>query len=65
MNKFHWLKKTDGEWAVVEFVSDTDYYCGSAGTCVGSRLCTDSSEKALYIGETFQAEYKEFFLISK
>ncbi len=29
---------------------------------VGSRLCTDSSEKAPYIAEQFQDEYKDFFL---
>jgi hypothetical protein len=36
-----------------------------ASTTVGSRLCTDSSEKALYIAKTFQDEYKEFFLIQQ
>ena len=30
-------------------------------TGVGSRLCTDTSGKALYIARTFGAEYKEFF----
>jgi hypothetical protein len=33
-----------------------------AVTVVGSRLCTDTSEKALYITEQFEAEYKEFML---
>jgi len=31
-------------------------------TGVGSRLCTDSSEKAMYIAEQFQEEYREYFL---
>jgi hypothetical protein len=34
-------------------------------TCVGSRLCTDTSEKAMYIAEQFKAEYQEYFLYSK
>lgn len=32
---------------------------------VGSRLCTDTSEKALYIGKQFKAEYKDYFLFSE
>jgi len=28
---------------------------------VGSRLCTDSSEKAMYIGEMFENEYTDCF----
>jgi hypothetical protein len=38
--------------------SGTDAYSGS-------RLCTDTSEKAKYIAKTFEAEYKEFLLIQK
>jgi hypothetical protein len=34
-------------------------------TLVGSRLCTDTSEKALYIGKQFEAEYKDYFLFSE
>jgi len=34
-------------------------------TGVGSRLCTDTSEKAEYIAEQFQEEYKEYFLYSE
>lgn len=34
-------------------------------TYVGSRLCTDSSEKALYIAETFEQEYKDFMLYAE
>ncbi|MCX6282377.1 MAG: hypothetical protein NTU51_10480 [Bacteroidetes bacterium] len=39
--------------------------CDFVGTItgVGSRLCTDTSEKALYIGQQFGEEYAEFFLI--
>lgn len=33
--------------------------------CVGSRLCTDASEKAKYIANQFQDEYKEFLLITE
>jgi hypothetical protein len=29
---------------------------------VGSRLCTDSREKALYIAKQFEAEYRDFIL---
>jgi hypothetical protein len=39
-----------------DFIYDYTY------TNVGSRLCTDSREKALYISETFQSEYKDYFL---
>jgi len=31
---------------------------------VGSRLCTDTSDKCQYIKEQFEAEYKELFLYS-
>ncbi len=34
-------------------------------TSVGSRLCTKTAGKALYIARTFQDEYKEFLLISE
>ena len=43
--------------------SDSSYYCVDAATFVGSRLCTDTAEKALYIGKQFCEEYAEFFLI--
>jgi hypothetical protein len=36
--------------------------CGSAYTAVGSRLCTDTSEKALYIGSQFEDLYKDYLL---
>ena len=41
------------------------YYCGGANASVGSRLCTDTREKALYIAEQFKAEYTEYFLYSE
>jgi hypothetical protein len=44
-------------------VSDCDYVRTVA--CVGSRLCTDTREKALYIAEQFKAEYQEYFLYSE
>ena len=43
--------------------SGSDCYC--TGTTVGSRLCTDSSEKAEYIAEQFEAEYVDYFLYSE
>ena len=45
--------------------SYSDYYCDFTFTLVGSRFCTDSSEKALYIAEQFKAEYQEYFLYSE
>lgn len=42
--------------------SGSDCYYTGAHTDVGSRLCTDTSEKAIYIGEQFRAEYQEFLL---
>lgn len=34
-------------------------------TYVGSRLCTDTSEKAEYIASQFEAEYVDYFLYSE
>jgi hypothetical protein len=45
--------------------SDSYFYCTFTDTGVGSRLCTDTSDKALYIAKQFQAEYKEYFLFQK
>jgi len=42
--------------------SDSYYTFVIAHTDVGSRLCTDTSEKAMYIAKQFEAEYKEYFL---
>ena len=36
-------------------------YAGTA-TAVSSRLCTDTSEKAMYIANQFEQEYKDYFL---
>ena len=44
--------------------SNSHYVCSPATTYVGSRLCTDTSEKALYVAEQFGTEYKEYFLYS-
>jgi hypothetical protein len=38
------------------------YLCDNSTTDVGSRLCTDTSEKAMYIAEQFEVEYKDYFL---
>ena len=45
--------------------SGAAYFCDDTHTAVGSRLCTDSSEKALYIANQFEAEYKDHLLFSK
>jgi len=45
--------------------SCSDCDCTYAGTYVGSRLCTETSEKAMYVAEQFKAEYQEYFLYSK
>jgi hypothetical protein len=37
----------------------------SAFADVGSRLCTDTSEKALYIASQFESLYKDYFLYSE
>jgi hypothetical protein len=44
---------------------DSDFRCSNALTTVGSRLCTNTSEKALYIAEQFKSEYEDFILIKK
>lgn len=43
----------------------THYDCVRSITGVGSRLCTDTREKALYIAEQFKAEYQDYFLYSE
>jgi hypothetical protein len=45
--------------------SGTDYNCANADAYVGSRLCTNSSEKALHIAKYFEAEYKDFMLYTE
>ena len=45
--------------------SDAYYYYDHSVTSVGSRLCTDSREKALFIAEQFAAEYADFFLYTE
>lgn len=45
--------------------SCSDYHYDLTYASVGSRLCTDTSEKALYIAEKFKAEYQEYFLYSE
>jgi hypothetical protein len=45
--------------------SDTLCYYDYSSTYVGSRLCTDSSEKAMYIAEQFKAEYQDYLLYSE
>ena len=45
--------------------SSSHSLCHCTVTNVGSRLCTDSSEKARYIAEQFEAEYVDYFLYSE
>ena len=45
--------------------SDSAYDYVRTDSDVGSRLCTDTSEKALYIAEQFKTEYQEYFLYSE
>jgi len=45
--------------------SNSYYYCDSAATHFGSRLCTDTSEKALYMAKQFEDLYKDLFLFSE
>jgi hypothetical protein len=39
------------------------YYCTRTPSNVGSRLCSDTSAKVLYIAEQFKAEYQDYFLL--
>ena len=39
--------------------------CDGTYAGVGSRLCTDSSEKALYIAKQFEDLYREYFLYNE
>lgn len=41
------------------------YFCVYSFAGVGSRLCTDTSEKAMYIAKQFEAEYKDYLLYSE
>ena len=41
------------------------FHFGGSYTAVGSRLCTDTSDKALYIAGQFEDLYKEYLLYSE
>jgi hypothetical protein len=45
--------------------SVTYYGYGNTDTVVGSRLCTDTSEKAMYIATQFEDLYQDYFLYSE
>jgi hypothetical protein len=45
--------------------SHADYHCDYSFTCVGSRLCTGSSVKAMYIAEQFKDLYKDYSLYTE
>ena len=42
--------------------SDSNYSRSAYRPTVGSRLCVDSREKAIYLGEQFQDLYKDYML---
>ena len=43
--------------------SSSGYFYSRYSTTVGSRLCVDSSEKAMYLGEQFADLYKDYLLL--
>ena len=43
--------------------SNSNYHFVCTNTSVGSRLCTDTSEKATYAGKQFENIYKDYFLL--
>jgi len=43
----------------------SDCLCTGASTAVGSRLCTETSEKAVYIAKQFESVYMDYLLLSK
>ncbi|HLN56102.1 MAG TPA: hypothetical protein VK207_08920 [Bacteroidales bacterium] len=45
--------------------SGSVYLCGHTRTGVGSRLCTDTSEKALYVAEQFKDLYRDYLLYTE
>ncbi len=61
---FPWfeIEATEDKPAGVGF-SFADYDGWYSGTFVGSRLCYETRELALYAGKQFAAEYKDFILI--
>jgi hypothetical protein len=58
---YPWYRVLSSGFGFSDSFFDYDYSI----TGVGSRLCTDTSEKALYVAEQFQEEYKEYFLYSE
>ncbi len=44
---------------------DSFYVCDYSYSGVGSRLCTDTREKALYMAEQFKDLYQEYLLYSE
>jgi hypothetical protein len=42
--------------------SDADYFCVHTFPHVGSRLCTNTKHKAIYIGNQFRDEYRDYLL---
>ena len=58
---FPWFRVLSSGFGFVVSFCDYDF----TDTTVGSRLCTDSSEKALYIARQFEQEYKDYFLYTE
>ncbi|MDX9703908.1 MAG: hypothetical protein RBU23_12830 [Candidatus Auribacterota bacterium] len=58
---YHWFEVLSSGFGF----SHSYYSCGLTVTAVGSRLCTDTSEKATYIAKQFEAEYKDYLLYSE
>lgn len=44
--------------------SISGYLYAGASTTVGSRFCTNTSKKVIYIAKQFEAEYKDYLLFS-
>ena len=68
---FNWSDRNQPKWRPWFDLSSgfgfgiSFYYYSYADAAVGSRLCTNTSEKALYIAEQFKSEYEDFILIKK
>ena len=57
---FPWFSLSSGFGFVGSY-----YGCGGSAAAVGSRLCTDTNDKALYIAEQFKDLYQEYLLYSE
>src|SRR5574343_141204 len=46
-------------------LSCSDFFCMNSNSVVGSRLCTDKSEKAEFLGKQFKEIFENFMLFNK